>query len=52
MAARNGRAHALTRETGRLYVSANRLGWMISIFRDDDPPEDLSKPKSRGRPDL
>ena len=34
---------------GRLYVSANRLGWMISIFRDDDPPEDLSKPKSHGR---
>jgi quinoprotein glucose dehydrogenase len=36
-------------ETGRLYVSANNLGWMISIFRDDDPPEDLSAPKSRGR---
>jgi quinoprotein glucose dehydrogenase len=36
-------------ETGRLYVSANNLGWMISIFRDDDPPENLSGPKSRGR---
>ncbi|HZR19859.1 MAG TPA: PQQ-binding-like beta-propeller repeat protein [Verrucomicrobiae bacterium] len=36
-------------ETGRLYVSANRLGWMISVFRDDDPPDDPSGPKSRGR---
>ena len=34
---------------GRLYISANNLAWIISIFRDDDPPEDLSKPKSRGR---
>jgi quinoprotein glucose dehydrogenase len=36
-------------ETGRMYVSANNLGWMISIFRDDDPQEDLSAPKSHGR---
>jgi len=36
-------------ETGRMYVSANSLGWMISIFRDDDPTEDLSAPKSPGR---
>lgn len=36
-------------ETGRLYVSANRLGWMISVFRDDDPPEDSVAPKSHGR---
>jgi len=35
--------------TGRLYVSANNLGWMISIFRDDDPPDESSAPKSRGR---
>jgi quinoprotein glucose dehydrogenase len=35
--------------TGRLYVSANHLGWMISIFRDDDPPDESSRPKSRGR---
>jgi quinoprotein glucose dehydrogenase len=35
--------------TGRLYVSANHLGWMISIFRDDDPPDESSAPKSRGR---
>jgi quinoprotein glucose dehydrogenase len=34
---------------GRLYISANNLAWMISIFRDDDPPDDSSKPKSRGR---
>jgi quinoprotein glucose dehydrogenase len=35
--------------TGRLYVSANHLGWMISVFRDDDPPEDRSRPKTPGR---
>lgn len=34
---------------GRLYISANNLAWMISIFRDDDPPDDSSKPKTRGR---
>ncbi|HLH56125.1 MAG TPA: PQQ-binding-like beta-propeller repeat protein [Verrucomicrobiae bacterium] len=35
--------------TGRLYVSANRLGWMISVFRDDDPPDDPKAPKTHGR---
>ena len=35
--------------TGRLYVSANHIGWLISIFRDDDPPDDSSAPKTRGR---
>src|ERR1043166_3194812 len=35
--------------TGHLYVSANRLGWMISVFRDDDPPEDQKRPKTIGR---
>jgi quinoprotein glucose dehydrogenase len=36
-------------DTGRLYVSANHLGWMISVFRDDDPPDDPSAPKTPGR---
>jgi quinoprotein glucose dehydrogenase len=35
--------------TGRLYVNANHLGWMISVFRDDDPPPDLKGPKTRSR---
>src|SRR5258708_2938048 len=35
--------------TGRLYVSANHLGWMISLFRDDDPPDDPRQPKTQGR---
>jgi quinoprotein glucose dehydrogenase len=35
--------------TGRLYISANHLGWMISVFRDDDPPEDSTQPKTKGR---
>lgn len=36
-------------DTGRLYVSANHLGWLITIFRDDDPPDDPRAPKTRGR---
>ncbi len=36
-------------ETGRLYVSANHMGWGISLFRDDDPPEDPHAPKTRGQ---
>src|SRR5205823_13410841 len=35
--------------TGRLYVSANHLGWMISVFRDDDPLEDPARPRTAGR---
>lgn len=36
-------------ETGRLYVTANHVGWLISVFRDDDPPDDPSAPKTPGR---
>lgn len=36
-------------DTGRLYVSANHVGWMISIFRDEDPPDDPRAPKTPGR---
>lgn len=36
-------------ETGHLYVSANHVGWMISLYRDEDPPEDFDAPKTRGR---
>lgn len=36
-------------QTGRLYVSANHLGWFISLYRDEDPPEDPAAPKTRGR---
>jgi len=36
-------------ETGRLYVSANHMGWAISVFRNDDPPEDRRAPKTPGR---
>jgi quinoprotein glucose dehydrogenase len=36
-------------ETGHLYVSANHIGWFISLYRDEDPPEDSSAPKTRGR---
>ncbi len=35
--------------TGRLYVTANHIGWTISLFRDDDPPHDSRAPKTRGR---
>jgi quinoprotein glucose dehydrogenase len=36
-------------ETGRLYVSANHSAWFISLFRDEDPPDDPSAPKTRGQ---
>ncbi len=36
-------------DTGRLYVTANHVGWIISTFRDDEPPDDLKAPKTRGR---
>jgi quinoprotein glucose dehydrogenase len=36
-------------ETGRLYVSANHAAWLISVFRDDDPPDDPNAPKTRGQ---
>ncbi len=35
--------------TGRLYVTANHIGWTIALFRDDDPPYDPHAPKTRGR---
>jgi quinoprotein glucose dehydrogenase len=35
--------------TGRLYVSANRIPWIISVFRDDDPPEVAGAPKTPGQ---
>ena len=37
-------------DSGRLYVTANHVGWIISVFRDDDPPEDPNAPhKTSGR---
>lgn len=36
-------------ETGRLYVSANHIGWTIALYHDDDPPHDPAAPKTRGR---
>jgi len=36
-------------DTGRLYVTANHLGWIITVFRDDDPPDDPNAPRTRGQ---
>ncbi len=36
-------------ETGRLYVTANHVGWAITLFRDDDPPDNPNAPKTRGQ---
>ena len=36
-------------ESGHLYVTANHIGWFISLYRDQDPPEDLNAPKTVGR---
>jgi quinoprotein glucose dehydrogenase len=36
-------------DTARLYVSANHIAWLITIFRDDDPPDDPRAPKTKGQ---
>jgi quinoprotein glucose dehydrogenase len=36
-------------ETGRLYVTANHMGWIISVFRNDDPPFDPGAPQTPGQ---
>ncbi|HEY3913308.1 MAG TPA: c-type cytochrome, partial [Verrucomicrobiae bacterium] len=36
-------------ETGRLYVTANHIGWAITMFRDDDPPDDPKAPRTPGQ---
>ncbi len=35
--------------TGRLYVTANHMGWIISVFRNDDPPDNPKAPRTRGQ---
>lgn len=35
--------------TGRLYVTANHIGWLITIFRNDDPPHDWNASKTPGQ---
>ena len=39
----------IDQDTGRLYVTANHMGWVITVFRDDDPPDDPKLPKTRGQ---
>jgi glucose dehydrogenase len=34
--------------TGCLYVSANELPWIISVFRNDEPPRDPKQPPTAG----
>lgn len=36
-------------QTGRLYVTANHIGWVISLFRDDEPPDDPNAAPTPGR---
>ncbi len=36
-------------DTGRMYVTANHIGWAITLFRDDDPPYDASAPSTPGQ---
>jgi len=35
--------------SGRLYVTANHMAWVISVFRNDDPPMDPHAPKTPGQ---
>lgn len=36
-------------EAGRLYVSANHIPWIVTVFRDDEPPYDPNAPKTKGQ---
>ena len=36
-------------ESGRLFVSANHIPWIVSVFRDEDPPYDSRTPRTRGQ---
>jgi quinoprotein glucose dehydrogenase len=38
----------IDQDTGRLYVTANRIGWAITVLRDDDPTDDFVN-KTRGQ---
>jgi quinoprotein glucose dehydrogenase len=35
-------------DTGCLYVSANEVPWIISVFRNDEPPRDPKQPPTAG----
>ena len=39
----------IDQKTGKLYVTANRIGWAITTMRDDDPPDDPHAPKTPGQ---
>jgi quinoprotein glucose dehydrogenase len=39
----------IDQESGRLFVTANHIGWAITVMRDDDPPDDPRAPKTPGR---
>lgn len=39
----------IDQESGRLYVTANHIGWAITMMRDDDPPDDARAPKTPGQ---
>lgn len=32
----------IDQDSGRLYVTANRIGWVITVLRDDDPTDDFA----------
>jgi quinoprotein glucose dehydrogenase len=36
-------------ETSRYYLSVNHAAWLVSLFRDDDPPDDPDAPKTHGQ---
>lgn len=40
---------AVDPRSARLYVTANHIGWNISLFRNDDPPFNTSWPMTAGR---
>ncbi len=39
----------IDQQTGLLYVTANHIGWAITVLRDDDPHDDPNAPKTPGQ---
>jgi quinoprotein glucose dehydrogenase len=35
-------------DSGHLFVTANNIPWLISVFRDEDPPDDPNAPRTHG----
>lgn len=40
---------SLDPDTGHIYINAQHIGWLVSLYRDTDPPDDPAAPKTPGQ---